>query len=119
MILALAVERHRAVTRPLSVGSSPYRLIAGELLYRIYYLVYPNIRFIISAWFLALVPSVPNLFFFKTKPLEDREECVNDFVGLKIDGLIKKGYFIIVFLVIFVIPLVRAFKTCPVSTESS
>ena len=25
MILALAVERHRAVTRPLSVGSSPYR----------------------------------------------------------------------------------------------
>ena len=74
-----------------------------------------NIRFIISAWFLALVPSVPNLFFFKTKPLEDREECVNDFVGLKIDGLIKKGYFIIVFLVIFVIPLVRAFKTCPVA----
>ena len=44
---------------------------------------------------------------------------MNDFVGLKIDGLIKKGYFIIVFLVIFVIPLVRAFKTCPVSTVSS
>ena len=40
---------------------------------------------------------------------------MNDFVGLKIDGLIKKGYFIIVFLVIFVIPLVRAFKTCPVA----
>ena len=100
MILALAVERHRAVTRPLSVGTSPY-------------------RFIFSAWFLALVPSVPNLFFFKTKPLEGREECVNDFVGLKMDGMIKKGYFILVFLVIFVIPLVRPVHVqSPVSRDA-
>ena len=67
----------------------------------------PTIRFIVSAWFLALVPSLSNLFFFKTKPMESHEECVNDFVALKIDGLIKKGYFILIFVVIFVIPLVR------------
>ena len=33
MILALAVERHRAVTRPLSVSTSPYRSVVegGEI----------------------------------------------------------------------------------------
>ena len=60
---------------------------------------------------MALAPSLPNLFFFKTKSLDSHEECVNDFVGLKIDGLVKKGYFILVFLVIFVIPLVRDLET--------
>ena len=63
-------------------------------------------RFIISAWLLALLPSLPNLFFFKTKRMESQVECVNDFDGLNMDGLIKKGYFTLIFLVIFVIPLV-------------
>ena len=63
-------------------------------------------RFIVSAWLLALLPSAPNLFFFKTKQMESQVECVNDFDGLNMDGLIKKGYFTLIFLVIFVIPLV-------------
>ena len=65
-----------------------------------------NFRFIISAWLLALIPSAPNLFFFTTKHMETQVECVNDFDGLNMDGLIKKVYFTLVFLVIFVIPLV-------------
>ena len=38
--------------------------------------------------------------------METQVECVNDFDGLNMDGLIKKVYFTLVFLVIFVIPLV-------------
>ena len=32
MILALAVERHRAVTKPLSVANSPYRFVRNYMI---------------------------------------------------------------------------------------
>jgi len=103
MILALSVERHRAVTKPLSVANSPY-------------------RFIVTAWILSLVPSVPNLFIFNITTLKKtaqtqnatdevhnlldyRQECVSDFAVFPSET-VTKGYMISVFLVIFVIPLI-------------
>ena len=86
MILALALERFRAVTKPLSLLTSPHSLI-------------------LSAWTCALLPSLPNLVIFTRRVTEDREECSSDFTDW--DTLLKKGYFTTVFLAIFVIPLVR------------
>ena len=63
-------------------------------------------RFILTAWLLSLVPSVPNLFIFTTEySKQGNEECVSDFSAW--NTTLKKGYFSLVFLVIFVIPLVN------------
>ena len=61
-------------------------------------------RFILTAWLLSLVPSVPNLFTFTTTGEVGAQECVSDFSEW--NSVAKKGYFTAVFLVIFVIPLV-------------
>lgn len=64
------------------------------------------LRFILTAWLLSLIPSAPNLFTFTTKTSPNMtEECVSDFSGW--NTTVKKGYFTLVFLVIFVIPLVN------------
>ena len=79
-------------------------------------------RFIVTAWILSLVPSVPNLFIFNITTLKKtaqtqnatgevhnlldyRQECVSDFAVFPSET-VTKGYMISVFLVIFVIPLV-------------
>lgn len=69
-------------------------------LFCIYYIC----RFILTAWLLSLVPSVPNLFIFTTTGEAGAQECVSDFSEW--NDVAKKGYFTAVFLVIFVIPLV-------------
>ena len=61
-------------------------------------------RFILTAWLLSLVPSVPNLFIFTTTGEAQAQECVSDFSEW--NSVAKKGYFTGVFLIIFVIPLV-------------
>ena len=64
------------------------------------------VRFILTAWLLSLVPSVPNLFIFTTTGEPQAQECVSDFSEW--NSVAKKGYFSAVFLVIFVIPLVSS-----------
>ena len=86
-------------------------------------------RFIVTAWILSLVPSVPNLFIFNITTLkktvstqnttddelhnlldyQTRQECVSDFAVFPSET-VTKGYMISVFLVIFVIPLVSRSK---------
>ena len=62
-------------------------------------------RFILTAWMLALLPTVPNIFIFETTQSGQKQaECVSNFEGW--DTTVKKVYFTLVFLLIFVIPLV-------------
>ena len=62
-------------------------------------------RFILTAWLSALLPTVPNIFIFETRRSEENlVECVSNFEGW--DTTVKKAYFTLVFLLIFVIPLV-------------
>ena len=77
----------------------------GELLW-LFSLSLTILRFILTAWLLSLVPSVPNLFIFTTTGETQAQECVSDFSEW--NSVAKKGYFSAVFLVIFVIPLVSS-----------
>ena len=90
MLVAIAVDRHRAITRPLTMPGSPYKLLA-------------------SAWVFSFVPSLPCLMIFKME-LRDSQltgfqqpECVSDFTGWT--SLLRKLYFSGVAIIIFAIPL--------------
>jgi hypothetical protein len=91
MLVAIAVDRHRAITRPLTLPGSPYKLLA-------------------SAWLFSLVPSLPCLMIFKVE-LRDSQldssqqpECVSDFSDWP--TLWRKIYFSGVAVIIFAIPLI-------------
>ena len=90
MLVAIALDRHRAITKPLLVPSSSYRLP-------------------LMAWLLSLLPSLPCLLIFhvKTRPSQlsslYQPECVSDFSDWP--QLVRKFYFSGVALLIFIIPL--------------
>merc|ERR1711892_950022 len=66
MLVAIAMDRHRAITRPLSIPGSPYKLLA-------------------TAWLFSLVPSLPCLLIFKVEVRDapvssfQQPECVSNF----------------------------------------
>jgi hypothetical protein len=115
MLVALAMDRHRAVTKPLSVTGSPYRLYN----YQLYFLVkITTSRLISAAWMTSLLPSTPCFFIFEITLKEMTshsllgdlivlEECTSNFRGWSLS--LKKAYFTAVFLIIFVIPLAIMF----------
>ena len=90
MLVAIAVDRHRAITRPLTLPGSPYKLLA-------------------SAWLFSLVPSLPCLMIFKVELRHShlvsfqQPECVSDFTNWT--ALWRKLYFSGVAVIIFAIPL--------------
>ena len=90
MLVAIALDRHRAITKPLSLPGSPYKL--------------PMI-----AWFLSLIPSLPNIHIFHIKTRISQlsslyqQECVSDFSDWP--PLWRKLYFSGVALLIFIFPL--------------
>ena len=91
MLVAIAMDRHRAITRPLSMPGTPYKLLA-------------------TAWLFSLVPSLPCLLIFKvesrfsTESSVQQPECVSDFADWP--TLWRKLYFSGVAIIIFVIPLI-------------
>ena len=60
MLVAIAMDRHRAITRPLTMPGSPYKLLS-------------------SAWLFSLLPSLPCLFIFKVELRDSQPQCVSDF----------------------------------------
>ena len=91
MLDAITLDRHRAITRPLSVPWSPYHLVG-------------------AAWLTSLIPSLPSITIF-TVELRQSEldsslqpECVSDFTGWL--SIWHKMYFCGVAVIIFIIPLV-------------
>ena len=91
MLVAMAMDRHRAITRPLTMPGSPYKLLS-------------------SAWLFSLLPSVPCLFIFKVEFRDSlldsilQPECVSDFTYWP--TFLRKLYFSGVAIIIFAIPLV-------------
>ena len=91
MLAAITLDRHRAITKPLSVPWSPYRLVT-------------------AAWFISLVPSLPCILTFTVQLRQSQfdssfqPECVSDFTGWS--SIWRKAYFSGVAIIIFVIPLV-------------
>jgi hypothetical protein len=91
MLAAITLDRHRAITRPLSVPWSPYQLVA-------------------AAWLISLIPSLPSITIFtvelRKSPLDGnmQSECVSDFTGWP--SIWHKMYFSGVAIIIFIIPLV-------------
>ena len=71
-----------------------------------------------SAWIISLLPSLPCLFIFEISVKNigqsflgetlAREECVSNFVGWS--NAVKKSYFTVIFLAIFVVPLSLMFS---------
>ena len=91
MLAAITLDRHRAITRPLSVPGSPYKLLA-------------------ATWFFSLLPSLPSISIF-TVELRISEvssllqpECVTDFVGWT--NLWRKIYYFGVAVLVFILPLI-------------
>ena len=90
MIVAIAVDRHRVITKPLSPPFSPYLLLSW-------------------AWFLSLIPSIPCAAVFTLEFLHfphsssPLPECVSDFSYWP--SLVRKVYFIGIAVLIFLIPL--------------
>jgi hypothetical protein len=91
MLAVITLDRHRAITRPLSVPGSPYRLVG-------------------AAWIISLVPSLPCIMTFtvELRPSQIdsslQHECVSDFNGWP--SVWHKMYFCGVAVIIFIIPLV-------------
>ena len=90
MMAAITLDRHRAITKPLAVPWSPYRLVA-------------------AAWFISLVPSLPSILTFTVQLRQSQSdssiqpECVSDFTSWSSNW--RKAYFSGVAVIIFVIPL--------------
>ena len=91
MLVAIALDRHRAITRPLTSPGSPNKLLA-------------------ATWFLALLPSLPCIPIFTVEMRSAQEssleqpECVTDFRGWT--HLWRKIYFFNIALFVFIIPLI-------------
>ena len=90
MLVAITLDRHRAITRPLSKSRSSYHLVTG-------------------AWLASLFPSLPSIGIFKEELRPSQlgsflqPECVSDFTGWP--SILRKTYFIGVASLIFAIPL--------------
>ena len=90
MLVAIALDRHRAITQPLIVPGSPYKLLA-------------------ATWVMALLPSLPCIAIFTVEMRSSQEfslaqpECVTDFAGWT--HYWRKIYYFGVALLVFVIPL--------------
>ena len=90
MLVAITYDRHRAITRPLSLHSSPYKLLT-------------------AAWFISLLPSLPCISIFTVEPRVSevsailQAECVTDFSGWS--DLWRKVFYFGVFTAVFFIPL--------------
>ena len=91
MLAAITLDRHCAITRPLSVPWSPYHLVS-------------------AAWLISLLPSLPSITIFTVELRQSQldgslqPECVSDFTGWP--SIWHKMYFSGVAIIIFVIPLV-------------
>ena len=91
MLVAITLDRHRAITTPLTVPGSPYRLVG-------------------AAWLISLISSVPSISIFTVELRQSQldsstlPECVTDFTGWP--SIWHKIYFSGVAVIIFVIPLV-------------
>jgi hypothetical protein len=91
MLVAITLDRHRAITRPLTVPGSPYRLVG-------------------AAWLISLIPSLPSINIFTVELRQSQvdssfqPECVSDFTGWS--SIWHKMYFSGVAVIIFLIPLV-------------
>ena len=83
-LVAIAMDRHRAITRPLTMPGSPYKLLS-------------------SAWLFSLLPSLPCLFIFKVELRDSQPQCVSDFTYWP--TFWRKLYFSGVATFIFAIPL--------------
>ena len=91
MLVAITLDRHRAITRPLSIPCSTYQLVT-------------------AAWLVSLLPSLPcvSIFMVDLRPSQVdsflQPECVSDFTDWL--SIWRKLYFIGVAVMIFAIPLV-------------
>ena len=91
ILVAITLDRHHAIPRPLSVPRSPYHLVG-------------------AAWLISLLPSLPCINIFTVKLRQSQvngnlqPECVSDFTGWP--SIWRKMYFSGVAVIIFVIPLV-------------
>jgi hypothetical protein len=91
MLAAITLDRHRAITRPLSFPWSPYHLVA-------------------AAWLISLLPSLPSITIFTVELRQSQldsflqPECVSDFTGWP--SIWHKMYFSGVAIIIFAVPLV-------------
>ena len=86
MLVAIALDRHRAITRPLVLPGSPNWLVA-------------------ASWLGSLIPSLPSFSTFHLELVQDRQqlECINNF-DTWTSGL-RLAYFTGVAVFVFFIPL--------------
>jgi hypothetical protein len=90
MLAAITLDRHRAITRPLSVPWSPYHLVS-------------------TTWLVSLLHSFPSITIFTVELRQSQldsslqPECVSDFTGWP--SIWHKMYFSGVAIIIFIIPL--------------
>ena len=91
MLVAIAMDRHRAITRPLFVPGSPNKLLA-------------------ATWLISLLPSLPSIAIFTIEPRISevssllQSECVTDFVGWTNHW--RKIYYLGVAVLVFILPLI-------------
>ena len=91
MLVAIALDRHRAITRPLIVPGSPYKLLA-------------------ATWLMALLPSLPcvAIFTVEMRPAQESSlqhlQCVTDFEDWP--NIWRKIFYFGVAFLVFIIPLI-------------
>ncbi|XP_063885972.1 cardioacceleratory peptide receptor-like isoform X1 [Scylla paramamosain] len=85
MLVAIAIDRHEAVVRPLNPFISAKNLV-------------------LAAWAVSLLPSLPNLFIFlrHTTP-EGRTYCVSKFYTQELDTNFRQVYLMVVLVLVFII----------------
>ena len=91
MLVAISMDRHRAITKPLSIPGSPYKLLS-------------------ASWLISLLPSLPCFFIF-TVELRVSEvsyllqpECLTDFSDWT--DLWRMVFYFGVAILVFFIPLI-------------
>ncbi|XP_071542242.1 cardioacceleratory peptide receptor-like [Panulirus ornatus] len=84
MLVAIAIDRHEAVVRPLNPFISAKNLV-------------------LAAWAVSLLPSLPNLFvFLRHVTPEGGAYCVSKFYTKDLDNNFRKVYLMVVLVMVFI-----------------
>nr|XP_045590997.1 cardioacceleratory peptide receptor-like [Procambarus clarkii] len=84
MLVAIAIDRHEAVVRPLNPFISAKNLV-------------------LAAWAVSLLPSLPNLFvFLRHVTPEGGVYCVSKFYTKELDNNFRKVYLMVVLVLVFI-----------------
>ncbi|KAK8738423.1 hypothetical protein OTU49_003867, partial [Cherax quadricarinatus] len=84
MLVAIAIDRHEAVVRPLNPFISAKNLV-------------------LAAWAVSLLPSLPNLFvFLRHETPEGGVYCVSKFYTNELDNNFRKVYLMVILVLVFI-----------------